>query len=214
MLSWINKTTGTHVDTTGESFVTSVTIEGRMHTIVHSPHAHALAVKRWGKETFFDGKLPAGIELHETAFGKYDHNHPDKRIYQPDFMMSINQPDKKVTHASHALIQDTGWWDVDFSMGEENTWGDDSAVDDEPFKGFPDGAQIPNWLPHLQYRETGYHCDPLYQGYYIRMKKVDCINPTTYSRYCKEKKFLDPLGYGVADEEQGDFVDYMKPNKK
>lgn len=214
MHPWINKTTGEYLDHSLKSIRTTVTAWNKNYTIVHSKACHEYAVKKWGKETFFDGRVPAGIELQEFKGNRRDLHHISMRIYQQDIMLGVKISNDMVTDASLTILQDTWWWDIDFSMAELNPFGNPFAVGDEPsaFSGFPDKAQIPYWPQHIQYKVSGYYCDPLYQGIqYITRNWINCDDPKRFYSYCNQKSYIDPEGYGAVDDIDANFVGYMRP---
>lgn len=210
MQAWINKTTGEMLGR--DTFRTSIPYKGKTVTIVHSENAHEYAVRRWGKEKFFDGKVPAGIEMQDMTYGYEDLNHPAARIYKPDIMLSVDYRKQMFTQVSLALLKDTGWWDVNWSMATMNPWGEASLLGDEPYQGFPDGVQTRDWPEHIQYKDNGNvnYCDPLYAGSgYVNRVKVDCSNPGIYGGYCAKKGFVDPDGYGAVDDALADYIGYI-----
>lgn len=214
MKYWIDPKTGELLDPDRKIYSTSLTYKGKDFFIIHTPNAHKYAVEKWGKEKFFEGKVDAGIEMQDKTNGKEDLNHPCMRLYRPDLMVSVDRPDLILSHVSLMLLKDTGWWDFNEDMVTTNPWGDASAVGDEPYQGFPDGAQTRDWPERFQYYHSEFpyndYCDPLYKGSGIVTRtKVDCANPGKFGAYCTMKNFVDPDGRGAVDDATGDFTGYL-----
>ena len=205
---WLNKETGKPY---GEDLpLTRAVHRGKTFTILQTPSAHKYARKRFGKETFTfgDQEVKAGIELEDGGGSGTATSHPEGRVYFGEVMAGVATSDSTISDLSFALLEDTGWYDVNYSYARGHIWGNGLAYTGEPFTEFPDHApqtSFPaNHLCHPPEREK---CTYDYKAIGVCMyneftcdgtENLNISDPSTFDEhqtFCTTQDFLNPMNY-------------------
>ena len=107
-------------------------------TILYTPNAKKFSEKKWNRTEFAPG-IPMGIEL-EDGGGEYTALlHPEIRVYFDEIMCGIVNPPSKITDLVLSLLEDMGWYNINYSFADVSTWGE-GISEEKPFlTNFPVG---------------------------------------------------------------------------
>ena len=147
---WKNPETG---EEWGASFPRyTVTKYGKSFTVMHTPKLHKLVADRWGKEYFFDDPAyPAGIEMEDYGGQGTAGSHWEFRTYYTELMVGITTAYARISDVTLTALDDTGWYDVDYSQSEMLEWGDYRSIAGKTksdFENFAVGPPALNWPDH------------------------------------------------------------------
>lgn len=100
---------------------------GKNFTFLVTPGAHMVAYNHFGPNPFTgdDNKVcPAGIELDSNP--SYGFSHPESLIYHTDIMTAATYNPQiqigRVTDVTIAMLNDTGFYKVNYRLGQPNIW--------------------------------------------------------------------------------------------
>lgn len=235
MSGWINKKTGKRYDPLPITSYFNSTYQKKFK-ILHTPAAHQYAVKRFGISEFAPG-IPSGIEIEDGGGAGTAGSHPESRVYLSETMCGIFVGYTFISNLTLALLDDTGWYDVNYSMGELYPWGDGRSlgyrnitrIENDVEKTYFAIEPLRNFIntaPQLAYPKH-YMCWPGYEDkpschYDFRAKafcspltKFDCNKQKNFDdrSCCKMKNFTNPLNWPIrGDREEFDYLIFKVPN--
>jgi len=126
--SWLNRETGKRW---GSDFPISTYTDpkypNKNFTILHTPQSHAYASKRWNTKEFAPG-IPMGIELEDGGGDGTKGSHPDIKIAFGEVMAGVVSSRMIISDMILSLIEDMGWYSVDFSLAKPFKWGDYASI--------------------------------------------------------------------------------------
>ena len=216
---WINPSTGkAYGDDLPFSNISLAKYPNKHFLIIHTPTLHKMAFKKFGKEYFFDGLVPAGLEIEDSGPSGTYAGHPDGRIYLGDPMASVPfQVTKRISDLNFALLNDTGWYDVDFTKSNKLSWGDGFSFGDSLLNNFPDHPPQTHFPLHYLCRNnfTKPRCSHDYKGIGLcNSNKIDCKNTNLnqdQKRFCESQEWSNPLGLDYMGAGiTSDFMIYVK----
>lgn len=225
---WINKTSGAPYTKVRSTYFNST--YNKIFNILHTPKAHQYAVERFGIEEFAPG-IPSGIEIEDGGGSGTEGSHPESRVYLSETMCGIFVGYTFISNLTLAMLEDTGWYDVNYSMGELYPWGDGKSLGPrttnpsetphvQPLTNFintaPQLAYPPHYLCwpgseekdlcHYDFRSKAY-CSPL--------TAFNCDKPVNADdrKCCSMKPFTNPLNWPIrGDREEFDYLIFKVPN--
>lgn len=232
---WIDKRTGKKYHPFPMSNYFNSTYQ-KMFKILHTPAAHRYAVERFGIEEFAPG-IPSGIEIEDGGGSGTAGSHPESRVYLSETMCGIFVGYTFISNLTLSLLDDTGWYDVNYSMGELYPWGDGRSlgyrnitkIENNNMKTYLAIEPLRNFIntaPQLAYPKH-YMCWPGYEKkpschYDFRAKafcspltNFDCNNQKNADdKYCcNMKQFTNPLNWPIrGDREEFDYLIFKVPN--
>jgi hypothetical protein len=144
---WLNHSTS---EIYGSSLpLTTITERGITHSVLHTPILHKYAISKFGKETYF-GSVPAGLILEDYQKRGTFLSHPEATLYLPDFMVGLAAPRQEITDLSLAVLQDTGWYEVNYSLSKFLLYGHGPSMGRGLLSALPDGIPRLVFPPHYQ----------------------------------------------------------------
>ena len=171
------------------------------------------AIKRWNRNEFAPG-IPMGIEL-EDGGGEYTSlSHPESRIYFNEVMVGMLNPPMLITDCVLSLLEDMGWYTVDFSLASPLTWGvvglneKKSDFPTEPAQlVFPKGYECSN--DDLNWELICSH-DFIAGAFCIPPSPVNCPGTSGSSDelFCKSQEFYNPLN--LSTRGRSSVFDFIK----
>jgi hypothetical protein len=102
--------------------LTTFSDRGITYSVWHTRTLHEYAVSKFGKETYFRN-VPAGIILEDYQDPGILISHPEATLYLPDFMVGLSVSRQEITDLSLAVLQDTGWYEVNYSLSKFLLYG-------------------------------------------------------------------------------------------
>ena len=199
--NWLNVETGTQwKDKLPLIHYQDPKYPGKTFHILATPASKRFAQKRWSRTEFAPG-IPMGIEL-EDGGGEYTAlSHPESRVYFNEVMVGRLNPPMKISEVVMSLLEDMGWYSLDYSLAEPLTWGSGplmgaSILTDFPVKppqiGFPRGYQC--WDEDFEYELTCMH-DYTSGAFCVPPVDVNCPGATGSDdeMFCKSLEFYNPL---------------------
>lgn len=187
----------------------SLNKSGKIMKFIITPYAHLFATKQFGTEIFIgdNGTCPSGIEIEDGGGLGTSGNHLEGRTYMTELMtgatiQSSAGPFNRLTDASLALLQDSGNYKVDWSMGQPLVWGNSESINDKPIKDFAYGSPSSTFPSNYIYdfkseynSYTGFNYK--YYGPTIPKNQWNCSNSSSLTsadakEYCAAKDFYNP----------------------
>ncbi|OHT05276.1 hypothetical protein TRFO_27033 [Tritrichomonas foetus] len=175
----------------------NITFPGRARNslIFNSPAAHEAVKAKYGVEEFIDvngHRHRSGIEMEDEGGHGTAVCHLESRTYFTELMSAYFYDYAYISNLTLALLKDTGWYDVDFSVAEPYPYGDYRSIlgETEPFRDFlsksPSESFPKHYFPEGKYfTYVGYppSCsyDHRFPGYYDLVK---CMG--RYEQYCNQ----------------------------
>ena len=113
-----------------------------------------------------------GAELEDQGGSGTSGSHWEMRTFYNDIMISHVMQDVIVSKITLALLKDTGWYDVNYTMGQELTYAKSAGCDFFNKKCVNDGADLEKWFCSTANSKT---CD------FFALNKAYC-NIATYTK--------------------------------
>ena len=136
MSKWINPETGKKYKPFPLKQVTFPQFEGKTFKLLQTPNAINVSQRRFNR-TYFKNDILMGIEIEEKGGTGTEGSHVKGRTYYNDIMAGIVMPPSRVSEITLALLEDTGWYECNWSMGEPLAWGDGQSMGQQKMKTFP-----------------------------------------------------------------------------
>ena len=211
--SWIDKRTGKKYDSGSWTKYTNSSYS-KSFFIVHTPALHKYATERFGVSEFAPG-VPSGMEVEDGGGLGTAMAHPESRVYMSEVMCGIFVGYVTISNLSMAILEDTGWYEVNYSMAEPYSYGDGKSMQMEPLKAFPVAApqlafpshylcweKKPTPMCHHDFRSKAY-CSPVTDWSCPGTTRDDSIA-------CSMRNFVNPLGIAVrGDRSEFEYI-YFK----
>ncbi|OHS96889.1 Clan MA, family M8 [Tritrichomonas foetus] len=167
----------------------------RPASIINTPSAHAAVVERYGVTEFQDvhgNTYPSGVELEDAGGPGTQMSHFESRVYFTELMAPLYSDYAYISNITLAVLNDMGWYDVNFNMCEPYPYGDYRSIigETKPFKDFlsksPTSGFPRNYFPdddQWTYIGMPYGCsyDHHFPGIYNIYKCSD-----GYQNYCDD----------------------------
>jgi len=207
--SWLNRETGKRW---GSAFPITQYIDkkfpNKTFSILHTPQSHAYASKRWNTKEFAPG-IPMGIEIEDGGGPGTMGSHPDTKIANSEVMSGIASTRMIISDLVLSLIEDMGWYSVDFSLAQPLKWGDYASI------GMTPPPNVFREPPQLVFPQH-YFCnkgdnevcsyDFKSRGYCFT-QSIDCPGTEDYQiMYCSEQGYYNPHNLNYTGSS---FWDYM-----
>ena len=211
---------------TGVPYATPPTIEAtsgsKTFTFLVTPEAHKLAVKRFGTETFKIGEniFSSGIELEDGGGTGTKGSHPEARVYLGEAMIGYSVTNSVISELSFALLADTGFYDVNYTMTKGFQWGNSFAFNYGHYNsGFPtDAPQQIFYQNHLCNVQDEVKCTFDYKAVGLCMASpFDCSKPQEeeqedHEKFCSYQEFYNPNGYTIrGNVSVFDYIMFVSP---
>lgn len=187
---------------------------GKTFKVFQTPNAIKVSQRRFARK-YLAKDIPLGIELENLGGSGTAGSHVKGRTYYNEIMAGICLPPQRISEITLSLLEDTGWYEANWSMAEPLPWGDGKSFSDSEIPDFPitPPDQLPdNYIcPH--YRNKEYLCNYDYSGVSecgvpLYVPNCDKQKTSDEREICRAKKWYDSLGshwFGPADT-----FDYMK----
>ena len=142
---------------------------GKTFTILHTPKLHKLMAERWGIE-YFDNNpnYPVGVELEDGGGDITAGSHWESRVFYTELMVGATVGYARISHVTLTALEDTGWYDVDFSRAEMHEWGNYKSIlgkSRSEFQNFATGIPVKNWPDHYLIKNISEIPDPSAQEF-------------------------------------------------
>jgi len=208
---WLNRNTG---EEWGEKFpltqYTDPRFPNKHYSILHTPQCHKYASKRWKSEEFAPG-VPMGIEIEDGGGSGTQGSHPESRISNGEVMCGIAQQKLVISDLVLSIIEDMGWYSVDFSYAKPLHWGDFSAFGeaqpnnlhkDPPQKAFPQHYFC------SKEENNQYTCGYDYRTVALcPLSPKNCPGSTSEEKlFCSEQGFYNPLNKSYYGDSRFDYM--------
>ena len=130
--------------------LSTFTKDGKTFNILHTPKLHNLMKARWGVE-YFENNVPAGVEIEDSGGSGTTGSHWELRTFMNELMVGTTLGYSRISEVTLTALEDTGWYDVDYSRAEPLEWGDYRSIIGgriEDFKDFATGRPVETWPSH------------------------------------------------------------------
>lgn len=198
--SWINPSTGKPYG--NDLPFKSVKANQRNVNILHTPVIHQWASHRFGVDEFWDG-VPSGLEMEDEGGGGTAGSHPEQTIYYPDVMVGIEAYDQKITELAFIMMEDSGWYEVDYRATQFNPYGFGPSIGQSNLTNFPNSPPQIGFPDHYICR-TNFskpRCIWNYRGFgYCFGHPSNCLGGDKQSNYCRYPEYYDPLSTGYISD--------------
>ena len=159
--------------------------------ILHTPMAKKYAVKRFGIKEFAPG-VPMGIEIESDGGSGTEGSHPEMRVYMSELMGgdASYQP-LYISDLVLCLIEDMGWYSVDFSLAEHLPWGNGLSLGQGPLTNFPNKPPLTHFPRHylITDMERSYGCS--YDYFSVGRPFIESFQCPQETAYCKSMGFYN-----------------------
>ena len=178
--------------------------DGKNFTILHTPILHEYAKHRWNR-TYFADNIPMGLELEDGGGSGTATSHPEGRVYFNEVMVGLAIQPAVISDLVLSMLEDTGYYNVNWSMAEPLAWGAGESIGQNPLHDFPTEP------PYLSF-PSHYLCNPLSKqntnsicsydfsstATCISTMSANCPSLTSEGEtFCSAQKFFNPLNYSV-----------------
>jgi leishmanolysin len=121
--------------------------------VLSTPKVHAVLTARWGVKYFFNiPAWPMGAELEDNGNAGTVGSHLEGRVFNTEVMTGWSSLGHgQVSIVSLAVLEDTGWYNANYSWAESLDWGDWRSIDGASradFANFPQGEPQLHWPLH------------------------------------------------------------------
>lgn len=200
--------------------VTRVSKYGKSFSFIQTPAIQRFIEDRFGTSSF-NGMTPIGAEIEDGGGGGTAGSHFESRIYMGEVMCGILFGYPVISNLTLSLLEDTGWYDVDYSRSQPFMWGDSRSYNkpDEKLNQFVTSSPQIGFPKH-------YICwpdQPMDEvcNYDLRSKancrhyaKWNCNNPRgDDSKACSIKELANPLDLPYrGNHSEFDFLWFKVPD--
>lgn len=215
--SWIDPTTNESYNKMPIIEYSLTKYPHKVFRILQTKHVREFVVERFGIE-YFASNVPAGLELEDGGGPGTFGSHPEARVYIDDMFVGLTIGQNYISKLVFALLADTGWYDVNFSMAEKSAWGVGESLKTGPLSTFPNSAPQLSFPPHYLCNISELDSDVCtYDFLGIALCKgiqVDCNLPANEEdqKFCEIREFTDPLNIGLRGKSDiHDYILYKAP---
>lgn len=216
---WVDIRTGKPYDPLPKYSFTKL---GNTFTILHTPKLHEVLSERWGIEYFDNNEsLPVGVEIEDTGGSGTRNNHWKLRMFYNELMVGASYGTMRITNISLSAFEDTGWYDVDYSIAETLDWGDyrsTMCMEQSDLQDFAVGVPAKTWPDNYvikdrnQIPESGLIEDCTYDhrsiGYVQAYPRGSCENKTGP---CQFPDYYDANNLGYYGLPAFDYALVLRP---
>jgi leishmanolysin len=192
---WIDKRTEKHYTAPVVGSYTHPEFRKRFR-ILHTPALVRFVSERFGAREFWGG-ISAGLELEDGGGPGTAGSHPEARVYGGEVNCGIFVPYVTISNLSLAILDDTGWYEVNYSLGEPYSWGDGRSMQLRPIAEFLNGPPQFAYPKHYLCwkREQGPQCNHDFRakGYCSPVADFKC--PGNNDEVCRWRKFVNPMDF-------------------
>ena len=135
---WINKATGLPYDEKDNIEIYSIPEYPESYFLqICTPKATEVAQRRLGRKTYpWGGRVC--MELEDMGGPGTEYAHPKATVYRQDVMAGVpSKGDAVVSEVILALLEDMGWYTVNWPMAQQSTWGAPELLTPEETEKFP-----------------------------------------------------------------------------
>lgn len=192
-------------------------------SMLTTPKLVSLLNKRWGDELAKAEQM--GLELEVDENGDWG-SHWHARVYYNELMVAPAFPYYRISEITLTALEDSGWYDADFTRAEPLEWGDYRSIigaEKLDFKHFPTDAPADAWPDHYLLKEVpeGHEAhSPITGCTYdhrataqIVPQKNDCGSGdgARVDKECAYPDFYDSHGTGWYGSSEFDYVLVLQP---
>jgi leishmanolysin len=193
---WIDQRTGKPYSPSPVKTYRQSRYPGKSFQLLQTPALQRLLAERHGVSEFAPG-IPLGLEIEDGGGGGTAGAHPESRVWGGEVMCGIFLPYVVISAVSLALLDDTGWYVVDYARAEPYPWGDGRSVLGEALGDFLGTAPQLSYPAHYLCTElaeqVACNYDFLSKGKCIRSAPWHCPGSTTEdSQACAMREFVNP----------------------
>jgi len=209
---WLNRETG---KSWGSDFPLSKyedpRFPNRSFYILHTPQCHNYAKKRWNSSEFAPG-IPMGIEIENGGGSGTKYSHPEGRISNGEVMSGQVQGYSVISDMVLSIIEDMGWYSVDFSLAKPLRWGDFRSFGELQPKNLHREPMMSFLPPHYYCSkkdiENIVSCDYDYKSMTVCVTvPVSCPSIDEEDQdFCSSEKFYNPLNLSYRGDLYHDYI--------
>ena len=215
--SWIDKRSGTRYQYPIVTYQND--FYKKRFRILITPAARRFAQKRFNVTEFAPG-IPAGIEIEDGGGSGTAGSHPESRVYISEVMCGIFVGYTYISELVLSMLDDSGWYDVNYELADPYPWGDGSSMLMPPMKTFLNGPPQLAFPHHYLcwHKDTEHLCS------YDFKAKASCSPVTDFNcnsvgyddkKSCEMKYFVNPLNLSIrGDRSEFDFLYFNVPDEE
>ena len=195
---------------------TTLTKGTKSFKIIHTPEAHKYAKNRFGLETFTNGthSCDSGIEFEDGGGQGTAGSHPEARVYFNEVMVGLTVQDTIISDLSLALLVDTGWYEVNYSLSRGLPWGNGNLIYNSPLTEFPLGSPQNVFPSHYLCNSSNYNNDSCTYDFkahgICQTTSHNCAND--FQLYCENQIFFNPKNFSIVGISSiHDYILYKAP---
>lgn len=212
---WINKETGKKYNPFPLQKYTNPKYPSKVFSILQTPAARKFIYDRFGITEFAPG-VKSGIELEDGGGSGVVLSHPESRVYLSEVMCGIFVGYCYVSKLTLAVLDDMGWYQVNYSMADLYPWGDGRSLGKQHLSNFINSPpQIAYPKHYLCWDDTPAsicNYDHLSKGYCSPNETFDCDKNNEDYR-CKIKMFANPKNQKLwGSRSEFDYLFFKVPN--
>lgn len=197
---WLNRKTG---NSWGKKIpIAKYSKNGKNFTILQTPECKQYAENRWNRTEFAPG-VAMGVELEDGGGTGTEMSHPEARVYFNEVMVGLSIQPAVISDLVLAMLEDTGYYNVNWSMAEPLAWGAGASIGESELTDFPNSPPVTSFPEH-------YLCTPSTTSQktcaYDFSGTASCVSTLSAScpsystegvTFCSAKDFFNPLNYQV-----------------
>ena len=158
-------------------------------SILHTPNLHEYSKKRFNRTEFAPG-IPMGILLEDNGGSGTKGAHPEIDNYIGDLMVGMFIGGRVyITDLVLNIIEDMGWYSVNFSIGETLTYGSGESFGSSPLINFTTETPYKSYPEHYLCQEKDFEDRLVCSHDYLSLSSC-----TGYNTDCNEQYYEnDPI---------------------
>lgn len=180
---------------------------------VSTPSIRKFVKERYGNDEFFTPTCQAGIEMEDDGPEGSRLTHLEARVYPNENMNASPKPDAIISEITLALLEATGYYEVNMSLAEPLTFGTAITNKGVPMKDFITGIPLVDWPQNYQCNFIGTFtstrmCTPDKKSIsFDECYRHEHNCPNFISEVCDDLPFFDPYNTGYVGTD--DWNDWM-----
>ena len=179
----------------------------KVFTLLQTPMAHKYSSKRFGISEFAPG-IPMGIEMEQSGGNGTAGHHPEFRIYSNEvFVGYITNHPTYISDLVLSLIEDMGWYSVDFDLAEHLPWGNNESLGIKSLNKFPNSPPLDVFPEHYYVKDRNKEIGCSYD--FQSIAKLSIINnscPYDDNNYCNSSLFYNSKSLNYRGFEKTDYL--------